>query len=319
MSKYSIRPAAFLIQFSIFLSIGLIESHFGFTQDSAKSETSPPPVLQNLKSRMDDLSFGHFVERSTREAELFRRSLIARRESPGGLNSIALACKRFQAAINQTGGNQVSESEHSDVGNDLSRFQLDQTGIENAIIGTEKAFRPNEFYGSFEGKWFGIWDGKKVDHHWGGYESLESPREIPIADQSPVMLLGYQYAWVGDGYGLNHVATTADGKLKYLLGYVTHIRDQDLTKEVARRPHVGVLDSPGRLIWITKREVFFEELIRGQSRDQDRYFISGFNYTVDSDSLLATEGFQAIYSRDKNKRVDWRKLAIDLKVVVKEK
>lgn len=267
------------------------------------------PKLLELKHRTDELGFANLVRRSMSESEAFRRSLIQHEKQPVPGRTIGKACDDFRKLINAQTASLTGQAEY-----DLSRFQLNQQQIYDAIRGKRDLPVPEQFYGSFEGKWFGIWDQQEVDHHWGGYQAVEPKQTIEIAGQDAVTLLGYQYAWVGDGYGLNHVASSADGRRKFLLGYVVHIRDRDLDQEVVRRPHVGVIDGPGRLIWITSGEVFFEEMIPGKSRQEDRYFITGFRYSMDASTITATKAFQAVYARNSDQRKPWRGFEINLQV-----
>lgn len=153
-----------------------------------------------------------------------------------------------------------------------------------------------------------------MDHHWGPYTPVDPIGKFRNSEGAEVCLNGYQYAWVGDGYGLNHVASSTDGTKKYLLGYVIHLKDEKLEQEVVRRPHVGVIDGTDRLIWLTKSEVFFEEMIRGRGDVPDRYYIRGFRYSIDEvkRELSASEAFQVVYSRKADKREPWRGFKIKL-------
>ncbi len=274
-------------------------------QNTEPQKVRKPSVLEALERRTDELSFDNFLKRSTVEAERFRRDLLhlsdGRRASKAA--AIANASVDFRLAVED----QVKEA--TDGRYTLGRFALAPKQIVEAIAGSRSLPDPKQFYGSFEGKWFGIWDKRKVDHHWGSYVSSNPVRSY-LADGKSVRLNGYQYAWVGDGYGLNHVCSSADGKRNYLLGYVVHIRDQNVEKEVVRRPHVGVIDGTDRLIWITKGEVFFEEAIRMGDPSTHRYYITGFNYAWENDAVTIRDGFMAVYSRDPARREPWRRLSV---------
>ena len=281
-----------------------------------------PPLLKNLKERTDELNFDKLLKLSTIECEKFRRSLLVPQdESITKARAIAKACVEFRKLIN----NRKSESKLKD-SYDLSRFSLTEQQLVDAIDGIGDVSDPNGFYGSFEGKWYGLWDGNPVDHHWGGYQDLATPKKFDIENEDGVHLVGYQYAWVGDGYGVNHIATSVDGSKKFLLGYVVHVRDEDPLKEFARRPHVGVIDGPDRLIWITKAGVYLEETIRGSSRDEDRYYITGFRYSYEKPKtdksasnqkqlgdFVAGQAFQVVYSRSESGREPWQGFEIKMR------
>lgn len=300
------------------------------------------PLWDQLNSRSDDLGFDSFLRTSTIEAETFRQSLLAKNEGqPSDAELIGQACLRFREIVNSGSSNESGDSGGGPTFN-LSHFELKPDQFVDAIKGTRSIPDPQTFYGSFAGKWYGLWEENEVDHHWGDYVKLEQPLSFVADDSSTgddakgsggakvdeapddrdsVNLIGYQYAWVGDGYGLNHVAQSVDGKENFLLGYVIHVKDKDLEKEVIRRPHVGVIDGTDRLIWITKGEVFFEESI--SDSNGSRYFITGFRYEIKSDEngkrLLANDGFQAVYSRaefplPRRDRMPWRGFEVSIDV-----
>lgn len=272
-------------------------------QDAKPQDVRKPPVLEVLERRTDELSFDNFLKRSTVEAERFRRDLlrVSKDQNATKAEAVAKASADFRLSVEK----QVQEATNERYS--LSRFTLHPQQIVAAIAGARPLPDPQQFYGSFEGKWYGIWDKRKVDHHWGEYVPRKPVRDYAV-DGKSVRLNGYQYAWVGDGYGLNHVCSSADGKQNYLLGYVVHIRDQNVEQEIVRRPHVGVIDGTDRLIWITKGEVFFEEAIRTGDPSTHRYYITGFNYTWKNDAVVLRDGFLAVYSRDPSKREPWRRL-----------
>ncbi len=282
-----------------------------------------PPLYVDLLKRSDDLGLEQLIARSTKAAAAFRETLVVNDQALARL--IANASIQFRAQFNRE--IQASTDESSNTKRyDLLRFQLTSDEMVAAIVGYRSLEKPAELYGAFAGKWYGLWEQLEVNHHWGKYVELPKPKLFSGEGVSDVQLLGYQYAWVGDGYGINHVVSTTLSKETFLLGYVIHLADQDLEKETARRPHVGVIDGPKRLIWITKGEVFFEELIQGTDNQPDRYVITGFRYRLHSDAnqnpetaeqevtLFGNEAFQAVYSRSPAQRLPWQGFKIDLQV-----
>ena len=194
----------------------------------------------------------------------------------------------------------------------LSDFKLSAEQIVASFSGTVSASGIETLQG-FAGKWFGRWTDFEVDHHWSdvvrvdpGWTYLDAAKKK--ADVSATELLGwevesFEYAWIGDGYGVNVIARnpTTSPKQQVLLGYVEHIKDGDFAQVTARRPHVGIDAGAGKLIWITAREVFFEQAIKTAGAPS-AYAITGFHYTVSNSKMSITDGFQAIYSRDKDHR-----------------
>ena len=126
----------------------------------------------------------------------------------------------------------------------------------------------------------------------------------------PVTLTAVQYAWVGDGYGVNLSAGRGDAR--FLLGYVVHVKDRALRVETARRPHVGVALPGGGLCWVTAGGVYFERVFRDDAGGE-RYAITGFEYEDDANGEPAIrKAFRAVYTRAPADRPAWA--AFDWKV-----
>ncbi len=238
--------------------------------------------------------FDAFLERATRESEVFRRRIVASRpNSSSGADHIARAIVAFR---DRAGA-------HLDRRLDVDSFRQDAALLVERMRGRGR-IDGEEVYGDFEGLWYGLWDGNRVDHNWSDVVELDPPLEVAIEGGPPVRVRSWQYAWVGDGYGLNLVATV-DGENDFLLGYVVHVEDGDLDRERMRRPHVGIPAGPGRLIWLTAGEVFLEESFT-DATGQDAYAITGFFYDSGDDGrVTARRAFQAVYSRDAQRRVPW--------------
>ena len=205
-------------------------------------------------------------------------------------------------------------------------FDFSSIDFESAIRGTEFCPSATEAFGPFAGKWHGRWADFDVDHHW---SRVVKPSEHSFTAEFSEFQIGWQYAWVGDGYGINHcLSFEQHGKTKrFMLGYTEHIQDGDFTKIVARRPHVGIHAGFGKLIWITAREVFFEQTHSNKDGEVESYSIIGFNYDevmsnaeasdstkLDNETkptavnkLILKDGFVARYSRNRNRREAFRK------------
>lgn len=243
-----------------------------------------------LDSAPPGRNFESFLDRAARESEIFRRRFIA-----GSGPALMNAAVEFQkAAIPRLAGRPGIDSFR--VG---ARRLLDDVRGAGRLSG-ERAFGP------FAGRWYGRWTDFEVDHHWGPVVELDPPRRVEIPeDGSPVWVRSYQYAWIGDGYGLNLVATSDPASRRdYILGYVVHVENGDLSKERARRPHVGVFTADGQLVWITAKEVFLEASCTTPSGDA-AYSITGFHYDAAEGAVHIHGCFQAVYTRDPDRRPEF--------------
>jgi len=186
-----------------------------------------PPGMAHLRQGPAGRDFDAFVEESTVESELFRRRLLAG-DDPDFISSdlLAKAILKFreQAPFHLKGHKNID------------RFDLSKETIIKAIAGTER-ISSDRAYGGFKGKWYGLWDKTSVDHHWGRLVEPEEPRRVAIVGDEPVWIRSHQYCWVGDGYGLNMIATENPDPQSgdFLLGYVVHVEDRDLDRPTKRR------------------------------------------------------------------------------------
>ena len=264
-----------------------------------------PPGMAHLRQGPAGRDFDAFVEEATVESERFRRRLLAGGDlDPVSTDLLVKAILKFreQAPYHLKGHR------------DIDSFELSKETITEAIAG-KKRVSSRQAYGGFKGKWYGLWDKMSVDHHWGRIVEPDKPQRVEIAGDEPVWIRSYQYCWVGDGYGLNMIATAEPDSQSgdFLLGYVVHVEDGDLNRPTKRRPHVGVFVGKGKLIWITAGEVFLEESYVVSPR-VDAYAITGFFYKVADNTLRTTQCFQAIYTRRAHNRPEWFSLPLELRV-----
>jgi len=183
-------------------------------------------------------------------------------------------------------------------------FDFSDIDFASGIRGSESCPTANKAYGRFTGKWYGRWEQRDVDHHW---SRVVEPGELSFTTTHPQFQVGWQYAWIGDGYGINHcMSFQQEGETKrFLLGYTEHLESGDFGKIVAKRPHVGIFAGEGKLIWITAREVFFEQSHAGESSDS-KYSIIGFRYQTSADELAVQDGFVTEYSANVENRTPFR-------------
>lgn len=262
-----------------------------------------PPGLAYLKQARAGHDLDAFLQESTVQSELFRRRLLIG-SNPNFVSAdlIAEAILKFQQqAPPYLKGHK-----------DIESFNLSKEMIIKALSGI-KYISSSRAYGRFQGRWYGIWDKMKVDHHWSEIVEPDKSLRMQIRGDEPVWIRSYQYCWVGDGYGLNMVATqNPDSQTgDFLLGYVIHIENGDITKPTKRRPHVGLFVNDSKLIWITAGEVFFEEIYE-VSRGVEAYAITGFFYKIKDNILRTTQCFQAIYTREPDKRPKWFSFPLEL-------
>jgi len=264
-----------------------------------------PPGMAHLRQAPAGRDFDAFLKEATVESEMFRRKLLAGGD-PDFIDSdlLAKAILKFrQKAPFYLKGHK-----------DINGFEMSQDSIIKTILGN-KPISSRLAYGGFEGKWYGLWDKMSVDHHWGRLVEHEKPQQVEIAGDEAVWIRSYQYCWVGDGYGLNMIATGDPDPQSgdFLLGYVIHVEEGDLNRPTKRRPHVGIFVGKDKLIWITAGEVFLEESY-DISPGIDAYAITGFFYNVTNDILRTTRCFQAVYTRQPDSRPEWFSFPLELQV-----
>ncbi len=249
-----------------------------------------PFGLAALEAGPEGADFEAFLDLASRESERFRRRFLA----DSGTRVLETTVKFKESAALWLADRRG-----------VDRFLLDAPELERAVRGASR-LDGGAAFGGFEGRWYGRWDRSRVDHHWGPAIDLEPPRRVEIEAGPPVWIRSYQYAWIGDGYGINLIATSdlerADAD--YILGYVVHVADQNLDEVRARRPHVGIATGAGQLVWITAGEVFLEEAFRRES-GADAYAITGFFYRDDGLATKIKSCFQAIYTRQPDDRPEF--------------
>lgn len=236
------------------------------------------------------------------EAETFRRELV-RRDLRGRTTARLLgeAVVRFRerAAPGLAGRPGVGG------------FAITPEVFEARIRGDGHDVDPAATFGAFEGRWYGLWRNNPVDHDWSRVMTHNPP--ATGAGLGELQLLATQSAWVGDGFGWNAVAATGRSRGSFILGTVYHVEGADPDRIRLHRPHVGIEVGTGRLIWITSREVFLEEVLPSSLPGKARYAITGFRYTRREEKIeIDGEAYQAVYGRDPAHRPAWHSFPISL-------
>ena len=237
------------------------------------------------------------------QADKFRRELL--RQGASGrrqIDLLARACIQF--------GEQMSN--RTDGFESLDGFKIKERLFLKALEGDSRAKRWARVFDGFQGEWFGKWDEMLVDHRW--FPSVSFDSRLRIDGFHDVFIRDGQFAWVGDGFGWNIIASeTADINKGFVLGSVYHVQGGDLLQVQEHRPHVGIICGDRRLIWITRGEVFFEERFKGSGKLADRYVITGFRYQISGGRVTNSgNAFQAIYTRDRNQRPNWKEIWVGI-------
>ena len=261
-------------------------------------------------------SFAAFLKLGAAKAEKFRQSFVSAGKSEPKAESLARLIQAFsklEISEFKPQPKQVDKPEIPDL--------IDQ--MRGTASHANKRPNANEVYAPFRGKWYGKWADFEVNHHWSSVVECKPPIRFEIDGQSGMKhhIIAYQYAWIGDGYGINYLtrnAATTSGEKKevhyHLLGYVEHIKDGDFGRISARRPHVAVrMKKPRTICWITAREVFFERAFDATGGQANNYGILGFNYSTHSSSMESKSGFYAQYSRNSDKRPAFQSLEFEIR------
>ena len=242
------------------------------------------------------ISLSRFTEGIV-QADKFRRELLRRGISgQRKADVLARACLLFREKAASGGKDLVS----------LKKFRISEKQIVRAIEGSKRGKRWHRTFEAFRGKWYGKWDKMVVDHHWYPVQTL-APR-IRVPGFHDVYVASSQFAWVGDGFGWNVIASEeADERKVFVLGAVYHVDEGDPLRVRLYRPHIGVICSDQRMLWMTRKEVFFEEKFDADEVQPERYAITGFRYRFNG-GRIQNEGnaFQAIYTRKQDNRPEWR-------------
>jgi hypothetical protein len=302
-SKVHFDLSVFMLVLLFIIGVS-IEAGCSFNKDAIAKEQLPPGMAY-LNKASEGHGFEAFFQESTVQSELFRRRLL--KGGDPNFISAELLVKAIMKFRRQT-PRYLKERRN------IGGFNLSKTMIIEAIKGS-RHISSRRAYGRFEGKWYGLWDKMKVDHHWSEIVEPDEPRYVEIKGDRPVWIRSFQYCWVGDGYGLNMIANTNPDYTDkdFLLGSVIHVENGDMDKPTMRRPHTGIFVDDNKLIWITAGEVFLEEIYE-VAPGEEGYAITGFFYKVRDNILRTTQCFQAVYTRRPDKRQKWFSFPLKIQV-----
>jgi len=279
-----------------------------FSHSNASASEASTSSNDKQYSKPYPINAEELLTQGVSDAEKFRRSLLQPSETgvlPAEL--IAKGILEFQKQAKP----------HLEKRPGLQRFKLSVDNIVKAVRGYPDPLDPDYSFKPFQGQWFGEWDGMKVDHEWRDVQTMKPPQRM---GNPSVNVHHLQYAWIGDGFGWNIIASQKQNNLArhFILGTVYHIENNDLDQIYLTRPHVGVVgieQNQNKIIWITKGEIFLEEAFPTQKKVGESYAITGFRYKRDASMLQnKRNAFQAIYTRQPDKRPEFYKFNIDIKV-----
>lgn len=256
------------------------------TPEVRSQEAIPEPLKNNRLLLPEEGDWQRLIE-GTEKAETLRRKWL--RTLPTGA-SAASELGALMAVFESVVAREIPEPRPS-----LVRFDWEPLDLESRFRGDIGLLSHGSGFAEFTGKWYGSWDGMEVNHDWSPTRPMDPAWGLPNG-RYPLRVDELQYAWIGDGFGWNILTRPNEGRSeKVILGAVFHSSVEQPRQVHTFRPHVGVRPGARQLIWITEKEVFYEEALE----DGERYAITGFFMDFDRNGSprFRAPGFQAVYSR----------------------
>lgn len=212
---------------------------------------------------------------------------------------------------------QIAAARHLQRAKPIDRFDMTSERLRAQLNGREKI--DAQAFAAFDGRWFGRWADLEVNHDWQPTQMFPSPKSYAGTN---LMLHGLQYAWISNGFGWNYLVTqlpspvssqirfsqTADSaeQSPFILGMVYYFEGEDFSTIRGQKAHVGFADSSTRLVWITEKEIFLEEVFPTFDPAQTVYAITAMRHDLLADHpTVSSRGTQAIYTRDPSKRPEF--------------
>lgn len=276
---------------SVFLAAATAAAQDTATPESSVATTDAaaadlfPPELETWLHREPELIGG------LKEADALRAKLLS--VSPSGETYGDQICElvlKFQTAVEQS----------NLLGSPVRDFNMSVVRLSGQLSGKD-TIAPDAF-DQFDGRWFGRWDKMNVNHDWRPSETFNPPKILSPNDPP---LAALQYAWVSNGFGWNYLCSLdGSGKRNFVLGMVYYFEAPDYQTVTGKTALVGFADSPTRLVWITEKELYLEEVFP----DQQRYVITSLKHHLFcAKATVESEAVQATYTRDPGIRPEFRK------------
>lgn len=261
-----------------------------FNKFSSSHDRFFPTEMEAWQVRQEYISDG------LKKADSLRSSLLTP-DSQGrtGLERICQAYAEFKSASSQLLRDRPS----------IESFDLSAERLRRQLTGRE-TISPNSF-DAFDGRWFGLWGESEVNHDWRPTQQFSPAKSFGGV---PLRLQAIQYAWISNGFGWNYLASLgpADPESQKpnrlcVLGMVYYFQGDDFRQVAGEKAHVGFVEGPGRLVWITENEVFLEEAFPGVTAAEDTYVITAMYHDLLADPpTVSRRATQAVYTRDPERR-----------------
>jgi hypothetical protein len=270
------------------LAISLLVAGAGSGQEKQYDDSFPPAMQVWQKNEA-------LADEGVPKAEKLRQVLLT--PTADGQLTLEVLCgsmRAFREAV----------SRQLPAGDTLDRFVFSATSIKQQLQG-QHPLDAKQVFAAFDGRWYGLWDQSPVNHDWQPTTTFQPARPVGGTSHG---IAAWQYAWIGNGFGWNYlVHLEAEKNRPVVLGMVYYLVPADQNQIVGRKPHVGYVDGPTRLIWITEREVFFEEVLPADEGHVERYVITAlYHKSFDAEPSVSPDAGQAVYTRDAQSRPQFR-------------
>jgi hypothetical protein len=288
-----------------FVLLGLLSSLTSslMAQDSTEVENAKPREFDLFSAEFDPLFPPAMLPWSQKDEQL-QRGLAEGETLRKWLLSLDAAGVPYTQRICETIAEFQKGSETSLAARKpIVDFSLTSTRLKAQLEGKENISADS--FAAFDGRWFGRWGDGDVNHDW-------RPSKVfiePVRDQSKTLRMhALQYAWIGNGFGWNYLvtpelATPGQGEFPYVLGMVYYFDGQDFETIRGEKAHVGFVDSPTRLVWITEYEVFLEEVFPAADPQETVYAITAlYHHLLTEKPTTSEKATQAVYTRSPKNR-----------------
>lgn len=264
------------------------DGEVGFDPFSPEFDSLFPDAMENWKTQDQQLT------RGLAEGEALRKKLLA-------LDSDGVPyCQRVCEAIAEF---QQSAEKLLQSRKRISGFRMSTKRLQTQLEGGENLSA--ESFSAFDGRWFGRWGTANVNHDWQPTRTFAQSKRYQGSD---MQVHAIQYAWISNGFGWNYLVSPAPKAVDkpsfpYVLGMVYYFDGVDFETIQGEKAHVGFVDSPTRLVWITEREVFLEEVFPNAAPEQTVYAITAMYHDLLSERAAISErATQAVYTRSPSDR-----------------
>lgn len=233
------------------------------------------------------------------EAEKLREKVIAKNSA--GVSTAELICEKLSAFKKEVSANLPN-------GIAVASFDMTSDRLMRQLEGEVELSA--DVFAAFDGRWFGRWADAEVNHDWQPVERYSPQKKI---DGIEPRIDALQYAWISNGFGWNYLVTNPNalnreaGTRPYVLGMVYYFDGVDFRSIRGEKAHVGFVDSPTRLVWITAKEVFLEEVFPAVDPAKKTYAITAMYHDLLSNQpSVSKRGTQAVYTRSPQSRPAFR-------------